>query len=186
MTRWLTIFFIVVVVLSVWIFFYSGKHPKSKSLAPGILDGYMIQARFTEYDTQGQVHMIMESPKVTHYAQENTSFFDHPYVLAYSQQRVPWTIQAIEGKALHNTEQIELWGNVIIHQTPEPGYPETTMTTTALTIFPHRGYAQTNQAVKIVRSDAQIAAIGMQADFKAGIFKLLSSVRGRYVPKDAH
>jgi lipopolysaccharide export system protein LptC len=185
MTRWLGIIFVVILALSIWIFFYSGKHPKAKPAGPGILDGYMIQARYKEYDAQGQVHMIMQSAKMTHYAQDNTSFFDHPFVLAYSQKRIPWTIQATEGKAIRNTEQIELWGEVIIHQAPEPGFPETTMTTKALTIFPHRSYAETQQAVKIVRPDAQIEAIGMQADFKAGIFKLLSSVRGSYVPKSS-
>ncbi len=181
MTRWLSIIFILIAVLSVWIFF-SGRHPKSKPTTATVVDGYMTEAHYTQYDDQGQVHMNMYTPRMTHYDQDSTSYFDKPEVLAYSQQRIPWTIHAVYGKAIHTNEQVDLWGGVVIHQAPQPNYPETTMTTSALTIFPHRAYAETAQPVTIIRPDTHIDAVGMQADFKAGIFKLLSSVRGSYAP----
>lgn len=184
MMRWLSVIFLFILVLSGWIFL-SSRPTKPKPAPTTILDGYMTEAHYTQYDNQGQVHMTMYTPQMTHYAQDNTSYFDKPEVLAYSQQRIPWTIQAVNGKAIHDGQQVDLWGDVKIHQTPQPQYPETTITTTAMTIYPHRSYAETNEAVTITRPDTRIDAVGMQADFKAGIFKLLSSVRGTYEPPPA-
>ncbi len=184
MMRWLSVIFIFVAALSSWILF-SSRIIKNKGGATTILDGYMTEAHYTQYDNQGQVHMTMYTPQVSHYSKDNTSYFDKPEVLAYSQQRVPWTIQSLHGKSIHDGEQVDLWGDVKIHQIPQPHSPETTITTTAMTIYPHRSYAETKQAVTIARPDMQIDAIGMQADFKAGIFKLLSTVRGIYEPPPA-
>lgn len=181
MIRWLGIIFVVVAVMSVLVFF-SARHPKTKPMTAAVLDGYMTQAHYVQYDDQGQVHMDMYTPQMTHYAQDSTSYFKNPKVLAYSKERIPWTIDADQGKAIHNSEQVDLWGNVIIHQIAEPHYPETTITTSAITIYPHRSYAETNQAIVIIRPNTRVDAVGLQADFKAGIFKLLSSVRGSYVP----
>lgn len=184
MMRWLSVLFILIVALSAWVLF-SNYAPKTKGGEPTILDGYMTEAHYTQYDNQGQVHMTMYSPQVSHYAKDNTSYFDKPKVLAYSEERVPWTIQSLHGKSIHDGQQVDLWGEVKIHQDPQTRYPETTITTTAMTIYPHRAYAETNQPVTIARPDTHIDAVGMQADFKAGIFKLLSTVRGSYEPAPA-
>ena len=181
MIRWLTVFFIVIAGLSFWAFF-GNKHGKPRSAPVAVLDGYMINAHYTQYDNQGQVHILMQTPKMTHYAQDSTSYFENPEVLAYSKRRIPWTINAQKGTAIHNSEQVDLSGDVIIHQAPQPASPETTIRTTEMTIFPHRSYAETDQPVIITRPDAQIEAVGMQADFKTGIFTLLTSVKGSYEP----
>lgn len=178
MIRSLSIIFTLIAGLSSW-FFFSNNHHKLKAAPTQIPDGFMLEAHYTQYDTQGQVHMVMYTQKMLHFAQDGTSYFVKPQVLAYSQQRTPWTIHAEEGTALHNSEQINLSKNVVIHQAGQPHHPETTITTATMTIFPHRGYAETNQPITIIRSDSHIDAIGMQANFKIGIFKLLSSVRGR-------
>lgn len=182
MTRWLSAVFILIAALSVWMFF-SEKQPKLKPPTTAVLDGYMIEAVYTQYDNQGQIHTVMHTPKMTHFAQNSTSYFDQPQILAYSQQRVPWTIQAAQGSAVHNDQQIILWGGVLIHQSPQPPhYPETNITTSTMTIFPHQSYATTDQPIVISRPNMQIRGTGMQANFKTGIFVLLSSVNGSYVP----
>lgn len=181
MIRWLTVFFIVIAGLSLWAFF-GNKHGKPRPAPAAVLDGYMINAHYTQYDNQGQVHILMHTPKMTHYAQDSTSYFENPEVLAYSKSRAPWTINAQKGTAIHNSERVDLSGDVIIHQAPQPSSPETTIRTTEMTIFPHRSFAETNQPVIIIRPDARIEAVGMQADFKTGIFTLLTSVKGSYEP----
>jgi lipopolysaccharide export system protein LptC len=178
----LIIIFIIFSGLSMWIFFRPHPPTPSKPATEQTLDGYMTQAHYTQYDNQGQVHMSLYSPKVTHYVQNSTSYFEKPEVLAYNQKRIPWTIRADRGTAIRDSEQVDLNGNVIIHQAPQPQYPETTITTTAMTIYPHRSYAVTDQAIVITRPDTRVDGVGMQADFKTGIFTLLSSVKAIYVP----
>jgi len=182
MIRWLSVIFVIIAGLSAWIFFFAGQHAKPKQITTAVLDGYMLEARYTQYDPQGQVHMMLYSPKVTHYAEQNISYLDNPHLLAYSQARVPWTIRADKGMSIHDGEEVKLWGNVLIHQAPQPGYPETTITTSAMTIFPHQSYAETDQPIVIIRPDTQINAVGMQANFKTGVFILTSSVAGSYEP----
>lgn len=181
MIRWLGLIFLLIGALSAWIFF-SGKHPAKPKPTTATVNAYMNEAHYTQYDNTGQVHMIIYTPKMTHYAEDNTSYFANPHILAYSQQRIPWTIDAQFGKALRNSEEVDLWGGVLIHQAPQLRYPETSITTDSMKIYPHRSYAETDQFITITRPDTQVTATGMQADFKAGIFKLLSSVRGSYAP----
>jgi lipopolysaccharide export system protein LptC len=184
MRGWLVLIFILLVGLSIWVFFPSRQSPSQKPQPPSeqVLDGYMIEAHYTQYDLQGQVHMTLYSPQVTHYVQNSTSYFEKPEVLAYNEKRIPWTIKADRGTSLRDSQQVDLNGNVIIHQAPQPQYPETTITTTAMTIYPHRSYAVTDQPIVILRPDTRVEGVGMQADFKQGIFKLLSSVKAIYVP----
>lgn len=184
MRGWLSLVFILLLGLSIWFFFPSWHSPTKKNSPPPEqeIDGYMVEAHYTQYDNQGQIHMTLYSPKVNHFTQNNSSNFEKPEVLAYNQKRVPWTIRADNGASLRDSEQVDLYGNVIIHQAPLDQNPETTITTTAITIFPHRSYAMTDQPIVIVRPDTRIDAVGMQADFKQGIFKLLSSVKAIYVP----
>jgi lipopolysaccharide export system protein LptC len=182
MMRWLSVIFLCLVALSVWFFFSSSAAPHPKSPNPAILDGYMINATYTQYDEQGQVHTLMHAAKMTHYDKDNTSYFTQPEVLIYSRQRIPWTIEAEQGKAIHNSDQVILWGSVRIHQSPQPHYPETTISTASMTVYPHRAYAETDQPVLIIRPNTRVEAVGIQADFRQGIFKLLSAVRGQYAP----
>jgi lipopolysaccharide export system protein LptC len=181
MIRWVGILFILFVGLSVWMLF-KNQITSPQPAPAAVLEGYMVEAHYTQYDNQGQIHMVMHTPKMTHYEQESTSYFEKPEILTYTQKRIPWTINAEKGVAIHDSEQVNLTGNVVIHQAPQPGYPETTITTTEMTIFPHRSYAETHQPVLIIRPDSRIEAVGMQADFKTGLFTLLTSVKGSYVP----
>lgn len=180
----LGLIFILSLGLSIWFFFPSwhSSVKKTSAVPAQEIDGYMTAAHYTQYDNQGQIHMTLYSPKVNHYTQNNSSDFEKPEVLAYNQNRIPWTIRADRGTSLRDSDQVDLQGNVIIHQPPQDQNPETTITTTAMSIYPHRSYAMTDQPIVIVRPDTRVTAVGMQADFKQGIFKLLSSVKAIYVP----
>lgn len=183
MTRWLIFIFSAMTGLSLWILFSNqNAAPSSKSNGEAILDGYMTQAYYTQYDEAGQVHAVLYTPQMTHYTQDNTSYFDHPQLTTFSKKRIPWTVTATQGKAVHDGDEVDLWGGVRIHQAPQPNYPETEILTEAMTVYPHRSYAETHQPVTITRPDTHIQAIGLEAYFKTGVFKLLSEVKGSYEP----
>ncbi len=185
MKLWLGLFFIIGLT-SGWILlsdhqYFSHKKPTLAADVP-VLDGYMTDAHLTQYDSQGQVHSSLYTPKMTHFHQDNTSYFDHPQVIAYSAKRIPWQVTAKFGKAIHDGDQVDLWGGVLIHQSPQPKVPETLIQTEAMTVYPHQSYAVTKQSVTFTRPDAHIQSIGMEAYFKEGIFKLTSAAQGTYAP----
>lgn len=184
MTRWLTLFLFTLASLSLWIIFANNHH--SKKLTPQEnLDGYMLEARYIQYDNQGLVHTHLYTPKMTHYSEDSTSYFVHPEMVAYNKHRIPWTVTASEGKAISDGNRVELWGGVKIHQSPEENFPETTILTSAMTVYPHYSFATTDQPITITRPDTAIEAVGMEAHFKDGTFKLLSAAKGVYLPKSS-
>lgn len=183
MTRWLSLFLLTIAGFSLWIIFANKYHHPKNTTPQAILDGYMFEAHYTQYDQQGLIHTTLYTPKMTHFNEDSTSYFEHPQLVAYNKHRIPWTVTALQGKAISDGDRVELWGGVKIHQAPEPNFPETTIVTNAMTVYPHYSFAKTDQAITITRPDTVIQAIGMEARFKEGTFKLLSASRGIYVPK---
>ncbi len=147
------------------------------------LDAYMNNAHFTEYNQQGQVHSTLASPNVSHYQQNSIAFFNKPNIMFYTQTRIPWHINADHGKTKQGSKQVYLWGHVVIHQPPKKGYPETTIYTTKLTVYPQKSLAKTKQNVTIKRPGTLIKGRGMTANFKTGTYQLLSQSQAFYSPK---
>jgi lipopolysaccharide export system protein LptC len=57
---------------------------------------------------------------------------------------------------------------------------ETVLTTSRLTVFPQKEYAQTQQSVKIEAANGVTTAQGMKAYLSDGKMLLLSNVRGQH------
>ncbi len=182
MLRWMSFTLMTLVSVSLWVVFGNQRHLSHTVTQQKTVDGYIIEAHYTQFDPQGLVHSRLYTPKMTHFAQDKTSYFDRPEVIGFSNQRIPWTVNAPQGKVIDDGVEINFWGGVKVHQAPELNFPETTILTTSVTIFPHRSFAETDQEVTIIRPDTFIQANGMEVYFKEGIFKLLSAVRGTYVP----
>jgi len=102
--------------------------------------------------------------------------------LIYTKERIPWYIRANEGKAFNTTDWIYLNDNVIMHQLPYPGRPETTIKTEAITIHPATEKAETDQPVLIRQLGNQVEGVGMKADMGKGIIDILSQSKGYYHP----
>ena len=77
--------------------------------------------------------------------------------------RVPWYITAEHGKTKNGSKRVYLWGHVVIHQPPKKGYPETTIYTSKLTVYPQKSMAKTKERVKIKRPGTLIKGKGMTA-----------------------
>ncbi len=145
-------------------------------------DGYMINAVYQDYNDEGRLHALLKTPKMTHYPDNDTTQFLSPDVIMYTSQQIPWHITSEHGQSKQGADKVLLWGNVVIHQPNRPGSPETTIKTTQITVYPNEQYAQTKKAVSIKRPGSITNAIGLNANFKTGIFKLLSNSRGHYAP----
>jgi lipopolysaccharide export system protein LptC len=74
---------------------------------------------------------------------------------------------------------VELIDSVRVARTDAKGRP-TILTTSRLTVFPDKEYAQTEQAVRIEAANGVTTAQGMKAYLNDGRMLLQSNVRGQH------
>lgn len=144
-------------------------------------DYYMLDAKYTDYDQNGDIHSQISTSKITHFVTEDSYLFDNPIMIIFNQEQKPWSITSNKGKSEHGKEKVFLWDNVVIHQDAGPKNAPTTITTSELTIFPKTKTATTDKAVNITQGGSSITAVGANADFKTGVVNLLSQVQGKYI-----
>ena len=76
-------------------------------------------------------------------------------------------------------QEVELIDQVRVERTDTKGRP-TIITTSRLTVFPEKDYAQTRQPVRIEAANGVTTATGMNAYLNEGRMLLLSNVRGQH------
>jgi len=175
--------------LSIWLFQGQPVHtPPPVEHAKATPDSYMENFTTRIFDEQGYPHYELQATHMAHYPHDQHSEFTTPRFTAYRPNGQRWTLVAEQGTALNNTEKILLQGEVLMHRYPNTGeLADLEIRTRDVMVRPDGSYAETDQPIVLVRSEATISkatleAIGMQAHFREGNVKLLSQVRGRYVP----
>lgn len=98
---------------------------------------------------------------------------------AIPRQPTPWHVQSTRGEAKGDGSEVELIDNVRIARTDARGRP-TLLTTSRLTVFPDKEYAETRQAVRIDAANGVTTAQGMKAYLQDSRMHLLSNVRGQH------
>lgn len=153
------------------------KHP----IFTTTINSFIIHAKFTEYNTLGQVKTIITADRVTHFQQSGISIFEKPYIISYTEKnRTPWHIHANRAISNKSGDKIILRGHVIVHQLPTSLHAEATIKTTELTIFPKASRAVTNKAVTIIRPGTIINGTGFTANLKTGRYELRSESNAIY------
>ena len=170
--------------LSFWSMFLSSQTtPVLSENTSDQPDAFMENVSALILDKQGKPHLKIETPKMIHYADNDTTELVKPHVVIYRQSPQPWHINANHAKATLGTSEITFWDDVIIHHFTDNDNLLTTLQTSSLTILPDQQLAKTNEAVTLTQPDTKIDAIGMLANWDAGTVKLLSKAREEYVPK---
>ena len=131
---------------------------------------------------EGKLTMKVVTPKMVHYAQDNTTYFTQPLVTLYRQSPEPWQISSTYAKAIQGIERIEFWENVVVHHPKDSANPMTLIKTPSLTVLINQQLAETNDKITLIQPNLVINAVGMNADMNTGEIKLLSEARGEYVP----
>lgn len=169
--------------LSGWSIYISKK---TKPLSTGHSsepDAFMENVIATIINDEGVRTLLIESPKMIHYADNDTTHILSPHIVVYRESPEPWHINASFAKASQGIEKIFFSGNVVIHHSTDDVTPRTTMKTDTLTVFPKKNIAETNDAIIMLQPDTTIRAIGMLANLNDGVVKLISAARGEYVPQ---
>ncbi len=148
-------------------------------------DAFINDVVYTELSPNGQTKTLFTSTKVTHYPND-TSDMANPSMVVYDAKDMsapPWKITSRYGQMRDKNKVVYLWDHVKLHRDAGKNNQATTFTTSALTYYPKRHYAETDRPVTIVQSGgSKLTAIGMHANLQTGSVKFLSQARGMYMP----
>lgn len=173
-------FLILTIAGFYWAFFGT---PQEDSLPqaddPNRVDFFIRDAFITQFDEQGEIEHMIQSPLLQHFPVQERTTFDTPLVTMPNESG-DMQISSDEGFMLDDESKIELAGNVKVIDNSTSDVPWV-LTTSILTFLPPENYAYTDAPVLIVQGHDRTDAIGMEAWFDERQIDLLSEVRGYYV-----
>lgn len=183
---WIGLIVTAFLVLSLWLMMghYHHEITKPQHTSTQSPDAFMNNVHYRNFNPQGLLSGQITSPKAVHYPKENVTVFTKPKVLLKTSNDKPWYVTANNGRSRDGDREVFLWGNVLVHQPATKTTINTVIKTTQLTIHPNQETASTTQPVTIIRPGSHTHAIGLKANFKTGVFQLLSHARGNYAPSD--
>ncbi|MBP5073086.1 LPS export ABC transporter periplasmic protein LptC [Pseudomonas chlororaphis] len=143
------------------------------------IDYYAINAHSVQYLPDGKLQYEMTSDKVEHLKATEVTLLTKPDLQMYRGTAFPWHVQSEHGEVNPDGTQVELIDSVRVSRTDEKNR-NLLITTTRMTVFPQKQYAQTDQDVRIDGAGGVTTGKGMKAYLKDGRMNLLSNVRGQY------
>ena len=143
------------------------------------IDWYATNTHTLQYLEDGRVQYEMTSEKAEHVKATDITLVTKPDLNMYRGTDFPWHVTSDRGEVNPGGTEVELIDNVRIARTDEK-QRETIITSSRMTVFPQKQYAQTEQAVRIDGAGGTTTGKGMKAYLKEGKMDLLSNVRGQY------
>ncbi|AYC34238.1 LPS export ABC transporter periplasmic protein LptC [Pseudomonas cavernae] len=143
------------------------------------IDFYAVNARTVQYQADGKLHYEMTGTKIEHLKASDVSLVSQPDLQLYRGTPLPWHVRSERAEVSPNGQEVELIDAVRVERTDAKGRP-TIITTSRMTVFPDKEYAQTQQAVRIEAANGVTTANGMKAYLKDSRVLLLSNVRGQH------
>jgi lipopolysaccharide export system protein LptC len=143
------------------------------------IDYYATNAHSVQFLPDGKLQYEMTSDKVEHLKATDVTLLTKPDLQMYRGTTFPWHIQSERGEVSPGGVEVELIDSVRIARTDEKNRT-TIITSSRMTVFPQKQYAQTEQAVRIDGAGGVTTGKGMKAYLEEGRMHLLSNVRGQY------
>lgn len=143
------------------------------------IDFYVENARTVQFQPDGKLHYRLTAERVEHLRSNDTTLLSQPDLLLHRGSDYPWHVQSARGEVSPGGTQVELIDAVRVERTDAKGRP-TILTTSRLSVFPEREYAQTDLPVRIEAANGVTTATGMQAYLNESRMLLKSNVRGQH------
>ncbi len=153
--------------------------PASSTPQDSAIDGYALNTRTTQYRLDGKIQYELKAERSEHVKATDVTLVTRPDMLAFRGTDFPWHIRSARAEVAPGGSQAELIDDVRVERTDAKGRP-VVLTTTRMTVFPDKQYAQTEQAVRIEAANGVTTANGMKAYLEDGRMLLLSNVRGQH------
>ncbi|MBD8602321.1 LPS export ABC transporter periplasmic protein LptC [Pseudomonas sp. CFBP 8771] len=143
------------------------------------IDYYAINAKARQYLPDGGVQYDMTADKVEHVKTSQVTLLTKPDMQLYRGTVYPWHVTSDRGEVNPDGSEVELIDSVRIARTDQKSRA-TLITSSRMTVFPQKQYAQTDQDVRIDGAGGVSTAKGMKAYLNDSKINLLSNVRGQY------
>ncbi len=143
------------------------------------IDYYAINAHSVQFLPDGKLQYEMTADKVEHLKASEVTLLTTPDLQMYRGTEYPWHIQSARGEVNPDGTEVELIESVRIARTDDQNRT-TIITSSRMTVFPQKQYAQTEQDVRIDGAGGVTTGTGMKAYLKDSRMDLLSNVRGQY------
>lgn len=173
---------LAVILLAAWTTLSYHSHHTQSSTTALLPDAYMEVVTAVILDKQGKPSMKIETPKMVHYIENDTSHLTNPQLTMYRKSPQPWFVTSNFAKAVGGIEHLDFWDDVTIHHAADLASPATVIKTLKLTVYPNAQTAETNEQITMTQPNITVKATGMFADLNTGDIKLLSEARGEYAP----
>ncbi|MCQ4346082.1 LPS export ABC transporter periplasmic protein LptC [Pseudomonas stutzeri] len=143
------------------------------------VDFYAENARSVQFQTDGRLHYRMRAERLEHRQDSDVTHLTRPELLLHRGSDYPWQVRSERGAVSPGGVQVDLIDAVRIERSDAKGRP-TVLTTSHLSVFPEREYAETDQPVRIEAANGVTTASGLQAYFNESRMLLKSNVRGQH------
>lgn len=143
------------------------------------IDFYAVNAHSVQYLPDGKVQSDMTSDRLEHVQSTDVTLLTEPRMNLFRGTEFPWKVRSARGEVGPDGDEVELIDQVRVERTDDKGRA-TILTTSRLTVFPQKEYAQTQQAVRIDAANGVTTAQGMKAYLNDGRMLLQSNVRGQH------
>ncbi len=142
-------------------------------------DVYLINPKSRKYDQQGRLELTLDSNSAQHYPMDKVIKLSKPNMVFFNDDGSSWLVSANSGVATDNNKQLDLFQQVVIVSNDQL----THLRTPALTLYPDRKLAKTDQPATLVNPTGFTRTIGFIVDMRKEKITLLSDVRGQYEVK---
>jgi lipopolysaccharide export system protein LptC len=178
---WLSGLAVVVVIAAGALFINRATAPDSRGLLDPDVgpDIYMEGAVLRQFGADGLLQYELTTATLRFFEHNDTAHLEAPLLILYDSARRAWQVRALEG-VLHSptvsgagADRVRLLNDVLLE--PVERREQIRLSTSMLTLYPDRQYAETDQAVIIDGDVGRTAAAGLEGDLQGGLLKLFSS-----------
>lgn len=143
-------------------------------------DYYLEDFEFFLADPDGRPRYHLVAASMSHYPDTNESELEQIALAVKLPMGGSWHITAEQANVDQASDLIELLGAVTLQRMAPAGARELQMTTTNLSIYPEKKYAESAAAVTIQQDMASTEAQGLYIDFDQQRLLLRSNIKSRY------
>lgn len=149
------------------------------SVDESAIDYYATNTHSIQYLPDGSMQYDMTAEKVEHLKATDVTLMTTPVLQMFRGSAFPWHVQSVRAEVSPGGDHVELIDSVRINRTDEKNRT-TIITSSRMTVFPEKQYAETAQPVRIDGLGGVTTGTGMKAYLKDSRMNLLSKVRGQY------
>ena len=148
------------------------------------IDAYMTKVNIITFTTSGTLKNKILATRSEHIPDNDATTFTQPTITLYQTDEPPWHIQALHGRSSQGSNQIDLTGDVKLHQAQSATTTDTAINTQSLTYHPNKDIAYSYVKTSLKRPNSTAEGIGVIANFKTGNTTLLAKSKSTLTPHD--